>query len=455
MKKLALVLCLLCLTMPAAAQQARSGYSGISFLTPLQMSVGTDNNFLVDRTTPDQRLFVLSLPASVQTQAPDIRPKQLNDKVMLLTMPTIGLLNDSSRHEFTLSYKPEFEMFQRTKDQNSWNNNADVNFSYMMTRRLQFMLSDGYRSSKDPSRTLQNVFLLLPRSQYRENALRSSIFFNQTAVTSYGIRFDHTVTKFGQTDQFQRRIPDTIGTGVSFIATHFLNRNHRVRGIYATFSVKPIDRQRTGDDVVDRGRIGFLHPAHSLTGEYRFSPTSGLVFEFSGGGIKNDSGLNYVFGASVDKRFGEMWLGGGYSRSLSFFGGNLPKLPNGINSNSFYEVAFVKLRGQATRRIGLELNLVGSRGVAGTLLDDTKMALGRTRFDYRWTDRFVTFIAAETYRQNQNAYVNAPLSRNRIFAGIEFSLASESEQRTPRFNRDADNVALNEHTMKRKAKSPK
>lgn len=455
MKKLVLILCLLSLTMPAAAQQGRTGFSGFSFLTPLQMSVGTDNNFLVDRSTPDQKLFVLSLPASVQTQAPDIRPKRFSDKVMLLKLPTIGFLNDSPRHEFTFSYQPEFEMFQRTHDQNSWNNSANVNFAYNVTRRFQMILADGYRSSKDPSRTLQNVFLLLPRSQYRENDLRTTAVFNQSEVTSYAVRYDHTLTKFGQADQFQRRVPDTIGSAVSFIGTHFLQRNHRLRGTYAIFSLKPIDTQKVGDATVDRKRIGFLKPAQSLTMEYRFTPIPGTVLEFSGGGVKNDNGTNYVFGGSVDKRIGEMWLGGGYSRALSFFSGTLPKLPNGINSNSFYEVAFVRFRGQPTRRTGLEITAVGSRGVAGTLLADTKMALARGRFDYRWTDRLVTFFQAESYQQNRNDYVNSALSRNRLFVGLEFSLASETEQRTSRFNRDSDNVALNEHARKRQAASPK
>lgn len=451
MKKFVLAFYLLLLAMPLPAQQARSGFAGISFLTPLQLSVGTDNNFLVDRTDPNQKLFVLSLPPSVQTGAPDIRPKRYDDKVMLLTLPTMALLSNTNRSEFSIAYQPEFEMFRRNTDQNSWNNNATLNFSHFFTRRAQIFIADNYRTSKDPSRTLQNVFLLLPRSQYRENALRTTVSFARSDVTSYAVRFDHTVTMYGQSDQFQRRVPDVIGTGLSFIATRMISRTQRVRGTYSVFSAKPIDRQRVGDNVVDRARIGFLHPAHSAGLEYRFSPVPGTVFESSGGAVRTDSGLNYVFGGSVDKRVGEMWLGGGYSRSLSFFGGPEPKLPNGINANSFYEVMFLRFRGQPLRRVGLDVTAIGSRGVAGTLLADTKMMLGRARVDYRWTDRVVTYISAETYQQNRNEYVNSALSRNRLFAGIEYSLSSDTDRRVSRLNRDTDNVALTEHGRRRQS----
>jgi hypothetical protein len=61
----------------------------------------------------------------------------------------------------------------------------------------------------------------------------------------------------------------------------------------------------------------------------------------------------------------------------------------------------------------------------------------------------VTFVTAETYQQNRNEYVNAPVSRNRIFAGIEFSLSTETSQRTSRLNRDTDNVGFNEQDRRR------
>ena len=111
MKKLLLVVCLLC---PAAAfaQQAQTGVNGFSFIAPLQIQSGVDHNFLVDRTDPNERLLVLSLPPSVQTAAPNIRPLKLTDNVLTITAPKMAFQNDSKRHEFLATWAPELELRQ-------------------------------------------------------------------------------------------------------------------------------------------------------------------------------------------------------------------------------------------------------------------------------------------------------------------------------------------------------
>src|SRR5687768_15166634 len=106
MRKFVVILFLLSVTTPLLAQQGATG--GISFITPLQLSVGRDSNFLVDRTDPVERLFVLSLSPSVQPQAADIAPRKLSDNIMLLTLPRLAYQNDSRRHELTATYMPEF-----------------------------------------------------------------------------------------------------------------------------------------------------------------------------------------------------------------------------------------------------------------------------------------------------------------------------------------------------------
>src|SRR5436190_1221867 len=99
MKKTAFVLALLLTALPSYAQHAQSGFTGFSLITPAEVSVGPDNNFLVDRVTPDQRLLVLSLPASVLPGAPSLRPSRLSDNVMLLKAPTLAFLGDSQKRE--------------------------------------------------------------------------------------------------------------------------------------------------------------------------------------------------------------------------------------------------------------------------------------------------------------------------------------------------------------------
>jgi len=88
MKKASVVLLLFLLSLPGplAAQQARVGVRGFSLVTPLTIAGVNDHNFLVDRSKPDERLFILSLPGTVQALAPSVGPQRLNDQVTMLTL---------------------------------------------------------------------------------------------------------------------------------------------------------------------------------------------------------------------------------------------------------------------------------------------------------------------------------------------------------------------------------
>src|SRR5262245_9918435 len=112
MKTVVLTLCICILTVRLYGLQALTVYTGFPFTSPLEISAGQDNGFLIDRTTNNDKLFYLSLPASVQRETPLYAPKQFNDQVLLLNMPTLSFLSDSPRREFAFNYKPEFEIFR-------------------------------------------------------------------------------------------------------------------------------------------------------------------------------------------------------------------------------------------------------------------------------------------------------------------------------------------------------
>jgi hypothetical protein len=135
MKKTALALFLFLGALPLFAQHGQNGYTGFSLTSPAQISVGSDKNFLVDRTPADQKLFYMSLPASLLPAAPDLRPLKLDDTVYLVKAPTLAFLSDTQKREFSLTYQPEFELFKTNSDQNSWNHSASMDFSYLLTRR--------------------------------------------------------------------------------------------------------------------------------------------------------------------------------------------------------------------------------------------------------------------------------------------------------------------------------
>src|ERR1043165_9466160 len=99
MKRLLVVVFLFGMSVPLLAQQAEKLLNGVQFVAPLRLATGTDNNFLVDRTNPNEKLFVLSLPPSIQPGAPNIKPELLDDRFYLLTIPKIGFKDESRRHE--------------------------------------------------------------------------------------------------------------------------------------------------------------------------------------------------------------------------------------------------------------------------------------------------------------------------------------------------------------------
>jgi len=444
MKKILLITCLF-LPALAYAQQGQTGVNGLSFIAPLQLAGGGDNGFLVDRTNPNERLLVLSLPPSLQTAAPNILPQRLSDNVFTVRLPKAAFVNDSRRHEFTATYVPEFEVFRKNGDQNTMNQQATGLFRYFFARNAEFSVSDVYRSSHDPARTLENVFLLLPRSPYSENAVRASFDFQPNRVTSFGVQYDYTRTNFGQTDPFQVRILDSASAGYSFMATRMLSRTQRLRFTYSLFKITAINPHSKFEDQVDTN-YSFEQPMHGGLVEYRASPTPGTVVELAAGLIKMNTGLNYTFRVGIDKRVGSYyWIGGGYSRSLSFQTAASAPVAAGLNSNGFYDVFTARFKGQTTRKTAVLFDVTMSRGVASPLIDSSKSFMGRARFDYRLGDREVLFTSLESFNQNNNAYVRAPLSRNRLMVGFEISLSSETDRRLNHSNEDAEYVALTDH----------
>jgi hypothetical protein len=87
--------------------------------------------------------------------------------------------------------------------------------------------------------------------------------------------------------------------------------------------------------------------------------------------------------------------------------------------------------------------------VSNRVIQTSKSFQGRGRFDYRLNDRNVLLTSLESYQQNQNAYVLAPLARTRFTVGIEISLSSETQRRTSRLNEDTRYVDITDKPRRR------
>jgi len=445
MKKLVLVVCIFVPSDYLLAQQATVGISGFSFVAPLKVAAGRDNGFLVDRTTPAERLFILSLPPSVQLFEPNNKPQRLYDDVISLILPKVAYQNYSRRHELFVTYAPDLELFRHNTDQNEWGHDAAFSFTYHAGRNVQISVADAYRMSRDPARTLQNVFLLLPRSLYHENDFRGEVDFQTSAVTGFQARYDMARSTFGQTpDPFQTQRLDFSAKGLSLTMTRLLNRTQRLRAKFSIYKFDPI--LRAGD--VDT-ESGFGPIARAVEVQYRVHPNPSTYLNFTGGASEISTGLTYLLSVSADKRFGIAWLGGGFSRSLSFTALGPTLFANGLNPSGYYDAVFLTARADVTRRSSVSFRTTAVTGAANNLVQQSQSLIGMGRFDYRLSDRMIWFGSFETFQQNRNEFVRSPLSRNRFMVGFEFSFSSERDRRTNRLNEDEQYVALTDHTRRR------
>jgi hypothetical protein len=445
MKKLALVLSLFLFSASLLAQQGTVGVPGFSLVAPLKVAVGPDDHFLVDRTPLNERLFINSLPPSVQLFAPDAVPKRLSDEVLTISLPKLAFQNYGRRHDLIMTYVPEIEMFRVNRDLNSWSHDAAFSFTYHMARNIQLSVGDTYLTSKDPSRTLENVFLLLPRSRYTQNGIRGEVGVQTSGVTGFQVRYDTTRATFGQAsdiDPFQARILDSSAHGVTFTMTHLPSRTQRLRAKFSLYKFDPINQ--AGAVITNTGST---FRAAEL--QYRMQASPRTYVMFTGGASGAANGLTYTLGVSADRRFGNIWIGSGFTRSLAFTSLGATLIANGLNPAGFYDALFLSTRAELTRKSSLEMRATAARAVAGSFALESQSLIGLARFDYRLSDRTVWFASFQTFQQNRNEYVRSPLSRNRFMLGLEVSFSSERERRINRLNEDEQYVALTDHTRHR------
>jgi hypothetical protein len=447
MKKLLSVLFLIALAAPVFGQQAVFRPGGFSFITPLQITLTQDNNFLVDHTDPNQRLFLLSLPPSVLLGR-ETGPVTASDQVLTLAMPTLAYQKGSRRYELVGGYMPEFEIFRQNGDLNSWNHAAMADFTFFPSRRTRLVIADEYHGAQDAARVLRNPFLLLPRGAFRQNNVQAGFQVEASPRTAFNVDYDSTITTYGQTDPFQTRVLDTISHGFTFSARRLLTRKQRFTVNYSVFKLLPINHARVNDDAVDTVR-DFEHPIHAFKGQYRYSFSASSVLELSGGVSYMDNSTNYLARVGGYRRFGNFWFGGGYGRELAILARPLG-LPTGLTNTTYYDLASFRMIGQPTRNTAVQLEIAGSVTASKQFTNGGRSLLSRTRFDYRLTDRTVAFATMETYHQPMNEFVHAPLSRNRLSVGLEFSLASEAQRRIDPRNTDQQYVALTDHERRRR-----
>jgi hypothetical protein len=435
------LLLILSLSFPPAllAQQGQIGIDGLQFVAPMQIAIGRDDNFLADVTDPKE---------SIQPGAPVLGPSVLDDQFFLLRLPKVAYQYVGRRYELTATWVPEFEVFQHNGELNAFNQQATVSLGYYPARNVQIMVGDNYLTSHDPTRTLQNVLVLLPRSPYRQNDIRASVEYQPSRLTTIGVRFDNATNRYGRSDPLRERLLDTRATGYSIYAARLLNRNHRIRAYYSAFKVSPIDRKEQLDEAVD-AQPPFERLIHTGGLQYRAILNRNTAVSVSAGVARLDTGPSYTFRGGIQRRIATYYqLTAAYARTLGFSASTPTEFAQGLRASSVDDVIVARFSGQPARNIGILGEITLFRAVSG-VIDAGKGFMSRARFDRRLSDRTVFFASWESYHQSRNVFVDAPLSRNRYTVGLEISLSNEAQRRTNPLNEDALYVALTDHARRR------
>src|SRR5262249_4807233 len=177
--------------------------------------------------------------------------QKLPDTVFSVGIPKMAFVNDSTQHEFLLTWHAEFEVYTGKSDQNAFKQEAVASFNYYVTRNVHVWFGDTIQTSNDPPRTLHKQSVVLPRGDYRENSFVGSVEFQPTRLTNISFQYDTAYTKFGQPDPFQAQFANSWSSGYSVGVSRLLGRNQRISARYSLYTVRRINHADKFTDVVD------------------------------------------------------------------------------------------------------------------------------------------------------------------------------------------------------------
>ena len=374
-------------------------------------------------------LFSLTGSTSVTAGADEksiVGERRTVQQFLLIAPAAATIQKQSARSRFDLRYWPEFELFGSDLHLDSWNHRGRLLFSHKLTRRWRFDLGDSFLSTRDPSRSLGNTYLLLPRDRYRENSAYASVDFDISPRTTWSFRFDQTVVRYGLPDDLRRNFFDQNGSAWTTSIARQMTPRGRMTATYSFLraSLRSIESD-TGVNLA-----GVAAPIQSVNFGYILErPGFGLG---GSAGVLFSNGFSYLMSAHAVKQLGGAWVDAGYSRSLSFYSAFAPEpvvtgvveepFAGGLLLGNIFQSVTVGVRGQH-KRFGLQLRGTASWNASRASQLDSRSFVGLGRVTYRLTDRLVLLAAAEVYRQNLNELVGIPFARRRVFGGIEFDIA--------------------------------
>ncbi len=354
--------------------------------------------------------------------------RKVDDTTVLFTAPTFTLWKPTPRGDFALTYEPQFEFFAHYGHLSSWNHQAGFKWGYEMTPRWSIAASDQFVATRDNSLRFDSAFLV-PRGPYQENSTYLKLNYDLSSETRIKVHFDNAFVSFREDNVtrplFFSRLTNTYG----LTAEHRFNPQSKLTGDYTYLRSHSFDKY---------DQSGFLiapsTPTHVAAFTYDYNLTPSLLFEVSGGYVRNAIN-SYLVSGLVEKHYNRVVISGGFSRYLSFLGS--PATPGiqalsgvigGQNqpANTINDTASFRVRGDVSNRVGLEVTLIGTRTTAVQGRNIEGM-LAKLRVTYKLADHLAVFWSAQFLGQNANAILPEAISRKGIFVGMEYTFSPTAE----------------------------
>jgi hypothetical protein len=404
--------CLALIVISVAPAQTRP--NGFYLTSPLIVSSGYDENFMVTSRT-------------------------LDDSATLVTAPTVDWFHTTHISTFSLDYRPEVEFFANHSELDAVNHSSTLRYSRILNGRTTFDVGNSFLSTMDSSAELQNSLVLLPYGRFNQNTFFADLRYRIDSATKLTFRFDNALTTMDLPGALKGRLNE-VGNAGTVTIDRSLTSRQTLSGSYSFLHVDPLDRSSGGTPT----------SVHLLMASYSYQLNPTLLLRFAAGGITgSESAFNGS--AAVEKQIGDLWLAAGYQRYLGFFEGMAPlgrpgpEIPfaSGVTPNSVYQVFSLRASGQVSRRVRLEL--VAQKAMNQTDAEGLRVRglIGQAKVTYKLNRTFAVFVRAEHYGQNVTEFSDRALNRNRFLGGIEVVLSKPPEregQRDRRGNPQKDTV---------------
>ena len=390
------------LMLTVAGARAQEHQNGFSLTSPLSLSSGYDQGFIVENSAQ-------------------------NDTVTILTAPKFTWSDSTHRTDFFIDYQPEFELFARDPGLDAWNHSATLRYGYRINSRWSVDAGNLFLSTMDASRQLANSLLLVPRGRFLQDATYAQLNYRVNQQTKINFRLDNAFTNTDLPGALRGRL-DGNTTAFTVTLDRIITSRHKLSGSYSILHSHPTHPEISGSPTnVQLVNLG-----------YTYDIMPGLVLRLAAGAVKGNE-TSFIGAAAVEKRLGGIWIAGGYQRYLSFFGGLAPlsiappgtvPFANGVTPSTVYQVGSVRAWGQLSKRVGLSASFQKAMGGGDALYGALSSDVAQARLTYKLSERVSTFLVAEHYGQNPNPFLDIPISRNRYFGGVEIWASRPPESLT-------------------------